>query len=261
MRLDKEGWAKPVLLGDPEVIDPAAERGIEVIDPQQSDLASHPLLFAAMMVAEGQADAMIAGGAHSMSEVFSAALPTIGLAAGVSAPSSFVLMEWPEGSLVFADAAVMVEPSAEELAGIAVLTAFSAGLLLGVEPRGALVASSSRHSVDPSPSAELIADAVLEARELAPGFSIDGPLSVKAALADGGAVSVLPDSPLQEAANVLVFPHLDAASTGYKLMQCLAGARAIGPVMQGFARPVGHFSRLASVGEMVDLATIASIQA
>lgn len=285
------GIAEPILVGDAEAIAALGFdlKGIRVVDPSAAAEAidawaeaysaeeglpkravarqlGEPLNFAAMMVRSGDADGMVAGLVHETEEVVLSAEMYVGLAEGVVAPSSYFVMDVPgweggEGGLiVFADCAVTVNPTSEELAGIATCTASSVRALLGWEPRVAMISFSTKGSATHA-DVDKVTEALRIAKEIDPALRIDGELQVDSAIVPSvSAKKIKGENVLGGTANVLVFPDLDAGNAAYKLVQRLAGAAAYGPILQGFAKPVSDLSRGATVEDVVGATTIVAAQ-
>lgn len=295
VRLADEKLAVPILIGTEDAITSAAASAsldlgsIELADPRTDDdrrrrfakelsaqrpsltsamatrLLAKPLYFGGALVAFGDsmsgAAAMIAGVDNPTKRVIEAALMTVGLAPRISTPSSFFLMRCPAAvggprTVVFADCAVNPNPSAAELCDIAIASAASAADVLGAVPRVAMLSFSTKGSASHEDVAK-VTEALALAKAARPALAIDGELQADAALSPMvAAKKVKEPSDVAGQANVLVFPDLDAGNIAYKLVQYLGGAEAIGPFLQGFARPVSDLSRGASVDDIVATAAV-----
>ena len=294
-QLKDEGVAEPIVLGRPEQIEAAMDAasvnldGIKVINPKQSDklnvyaekylgqrddislniarrMVVKPVFYAGMMVSAGDAHATVGGVANATATLIQAGVLAIGLMDKIETFSSYFLMIIPEflgekdKLFIYSDCAVNIDPTAEELADIALASAASAKRLLPTEPHVAMLSFSTRGSAS-SPSVDKVKKAVEIAKQRQPGLAIDGEFQADSAIVPAvAAKKVKDDSRVAGKANVLIFPNLDSANIAYKLTQYTASAQAIGPFLQGFAKPITDLSRGASVEDIISATTITLAQ-
>lgn len=288
-----QGIANIIILGDADEI--AAKgynlEGATIIDPATSDkqeefanllydlrkakgmtpeeakeLVKDPIHFAVLMVKSGLCDGLVGGACHATIKILSPSLKIIKTAPGEPMVSSFFIMDVPgsefgeNGLFLFADCALEIQPTSEKLAHIANQTDKSFKRLIGDDPRIALLSHSSHGSAVNDDSTKVV-KAVEYIRENYPDIVADGELQLDAAIVPELGASKAPNSPVAGKANVLIFPDLDAANIGYKLVQRLGGAKAYGPVLQGLAAPVNDLSRGCTAEDVVGVIAITCVQA
>jgi len=233
---------------------------------QASQLVENPLYLACLMIKNGDADGEIAGAQNTTGDVLRPALQIIKTAPGVSVVSGAFIMftQTPqygkEGVLLFADCAVMPNPTAEELASIAIASAQTTRDIIGIQPRVAMLSFSTKGSAQHE-MIDKVTKATALAKEMAPDLAIDGELQADAAIVPSVGATKAPGSEVAGKANVLVFPSLEAGNIAYKLVQRMGNAEAVGPILQGMAAPVNDLSRGCSVEDIYKMVAIAANQA
>ncbi|MDI5983857.1 phosphate acetyltransferase [Halomonas sp. M4R5S39] len=297
VRAAKDGIARILLVGDRQAITSTAAThgvdlaGVELIDPADSSLTGslaealhalrerkgmtreqaaeavrEPLCFANLLVREGHADGCVAGAVHTTADVVRTAIQLLGVAPGCRLVSSFFLMMLCQpfhslkGGIIFSDCGLVIEPDADELADIAMAAADSAESLLGEPPRVAMLSFSTSGSARHG-NVEKVVQAARRVKAQRPALAIDEDVQLDAAIVAEIAERKLPDSRVRGNANVLIFPDLEAGNIGYKLAERIGGAEAIGPLLQGLAKPANDLSRGCSVDDIYHVIAVTTVQA
>jgi phosphate acetyltransferase len=285
--------ARLILIGNKDVILSKAQKsleGVTIIDPNVEDLteysnllfelrkskgmteeqavalAKKPLYLGVLLVKAGKADGMVAGSVNSTGDTLRPALQVIKTAPGIKTVSSCFIMVLPEGSkygengiMVFGDCAVNINPDAQQLADIAIASAQSAVSIAGIDPKVAMLSFSTKGSAKHE-FVDKVVEATKIVKELAPDLKVDGELQFDAAVVEKVASLKAPGSDIAGHANVMIFPDIQAGNIGYKLVQRLAGAEAVGPICQGFNMPVNDLSRGCSSEDVVNVTAMTVLQ-
>ena len=292
-RILTEGLAEVTLLGDENEINELAKSHqldlgkVKVINPSTSSefdecteeyyqlrkkkgitpddakkIMANPLFYGAMMVRKGEVDGSVAGSVNTTGDVLRAAIQIIGLAPGITSVSSSFIMALPEflgvkdKIFVFGDCAVIPDPDPSQLASIAISSAKTMQDLVGEEPKVAMLSFSTKGSAEHE-MIDKVREATKIAKELRPDLKIDGELQADSAIIPDVAKKKCPDCTIRGDANVLIFPDLNAGNIAYKLVQRMAKAEAVGPIIQGLAKPANDLSRGCSVDDIVNVVAIA----
>lgn len=293
----QQSIAELILIGNPKEIESLSKKldlhnihKAKIVDPEQHEkleeyanllyelrknkglsmenalaLSKDPLYLACLMIKSGDADGEVAGAKNATGDVLRPAFQIVKTMPGVSVVSGAFLMFLPDkkwgdnGLIVFADGAVHPNPTAKELAEIAVTTGKTVRSIAGIEPRIAMISFSTKGSAKHEMVTK-VTEATALAKDMAPDMLIDGELQADAALIPEIADSKAPGSPIEGRANVLIFPSLDVGNVAYKLVQRLANAEAVGPVLQGMAAPINDLSRGCSVDDIIKMVAITANQ-
>lgn len=289
--LNNNEIAQSVLVGNPENIKKIAKENelnidtIEIINPNESELTNefanilynrrkskgmteeqagqtvlNPLYFAGFLLDTDRVKVVVGGNVSSTGDVIKAAIYSVGVAPGISIVSSYFIMVLGERLLCFADCAVNPDPNESQLADIAISSARNFQAVTGLEPKIAMLSFSTKGSAN-HPHVDKVINATKIVREKAPELLADGEMQADAALIQSIGERKCKGSPVAGNANVLVFPDLDAGNIGYKLTERLAGAEAVGPIVQGLSKPYCDLSRGCSVDDMINVAAICSLMA
>ena len=288
--LNKEKLVAPVLIGDQqkvkqicaenninsdgiEVVNPESAKDIGTIGQEYYELRKHKgvkpetaqetvkntLFYGAFMVRHGDVSGAVAGSINTTGDVMRAAIQIVGMAPGIKAVSSSFIMVMPDGrEMAFGDCAVIPNPDPDQLASIAISSANTYKILVGEEPYVAMLSFSTKGSAKHE-DVDKVLEALEKVKQFDPNLKVDGELQFDAAILSDVGKRKAPGSPVAGKANVFVFPDLDAGNIGYKIAQRLAGAEAVGPVVQGLAKPYNDLSRGCSVDDIINVACICSV--